>query len=99
MKMNDGSGYTPSTEELREAWLWFSSLGKKSPRWRQETDPEVNRWLAAHDVVIREDEREKAIDVIRFHRGGYNRTGSTHAVLLKMEDAIRGQSFTGTESE
>ncbi len=98
------SGYTPS--EIHVAKI----IANAASDWVDRCDSddhalEHSNWEAyisearAIEAVIREDERQKAIDTIRFHRGGYNRNGSSHKLLLKMEDAILSQSFTGTESE
>lgn len=107
------SGYTPSMEDIRLGFACYSdnrdmSLYKYDreaglrewERIRDEAFAKFDAAVAAHDAVIREDERKLQIerDVMicqRIHDDpGFPESG-TGVITAKI--VIRGQSFTGTE--
>lgn len=107
------SGYTPSMEEIREYVIvgdpkpWEAPSGEVDARERRRGEA-FDRAIAAHDAVIREDERKLQAErdavialrttgtrQIEVRRPALVMTDSSHHIAA----AIRGQSFTGTESE
>lgn len=66
--------YTPTTDEVREAYAGYAWLGPG----RSDVTPEFDRWLAAHDAQVRAEERERvrleALDVtisLKQRTGGF----------------------------
>lgn len=65
------TGYTPTTEEVREAiseWAWARRMFR--PELGQSDGLEADRWLAAHDAEVRAgvvaEEPEWEVDSIQY---------------------------------
>ena len=52
------SNYTPTTDEVRDAYGYWSDSGPHAP------PDEFNRWLAAHDAEVRAQALNEAADKI-----------------------------------
>ncbi|ANJ26801.1 hypothetical protein [Agromyces aureus] len=61
--MTDETEYTPTTEEIREAWVIVDEpdTGSAPPLW---IAPEFDRWLAEHDAEVAAKALEDAIAFI-----------------------------------
>ena len=58
--------YTPTTEEVRNRFTFYSS-GIPHPEFEAQFD----RWLAAHQSKVAEAERERILNLIQEERGAY----------------------------
>lgn len=47
-------GYTPTDEDLRRAWIYYTNRDEKRWRQRGEGNAEIDRWLTAHDSQVRD---------------------------------------------
>lgn len=123
--------YTPLEHEARSRFITGSveiirrrpeSVPDSGPRgWLTPSEAEVvagaefDRWLAAHDLVIREDQAKKDAAIAKVRAQEYmsninavwadqarmnidSRMGAGFS-LNELATLLRGQSFTGTESE
>ena len=59
--------YTPTTEEVREAYGYWSDSGPHAP------PDEFDRWLAAHDAEVRAQALRETIASLRAKFGPTNR--------------------------
>lgn len=91
------SGYTPSREDLRRAW-WMDT---ENPADNEgESDVAFDAFFAAHDAVIREDERKRLADEFAKHSMSIcEETMPVNDRYVTTEAWLRGQSFTGTEKQ
>ena len=109
------SGYTPSMEDLRKAWIYFTNRDDKRWRQRGEGNEEIDRFFAAHDAVIREDQAKKDAVSARMRAQEFRNSvkaawdngeamnlDARLAAVFALDEfslLLTAQSLTGTESE
>ena len=75
------SNYTPTTDEVRDAYGYWSDSGPHAP------PDEFNRWLAAHDAEVRAQALNEAADKIYVSlRQAHKRAGRTLDPLFSQHD-------------
>lgn len=95
--MLSDSGYTPSTREIRIAFVYGD---ESTPEIYEARVEAFDRWLSSHDAAIRADERKLLADEFAKHSmNTREETMPVNAGYVTTEAWLRGQSFTGTEGE
>lgn len=63
--MSNEAPYTPSDDDIRDAWVDFRADHSNEPLTYEEGNAALDRWLAKHDAEVRKAALSDAADELR----------------------------------